>query len=177
MQTAYMYGAMPYCASQFTGKERDTETGLDYFGARYYSSNMGRFSSPDEFTGGPVDAFGGDPTPPGPLPYADITNPQSLNKYSYTYNNPLRYVDPDGHDIKYTQAALDAGLDKVVASMRADSDDFNSDMKQFEGPTDIEFDSGEIRTPFGSAEGITEAKVPLNPGPPGIGGQVPIGMQ
>jgi RHS repeat-associated protein len=83
--------------SRCTGKERDSETGLDYFGARYYGSNMGRFASPDEFSGGPVDAFGGDPTPPGPLPYADITNPQSLNKYSYTYNNPLRYTDPDGH--------------------------------------------------------------------------------
>ncbi|MGH9788251.1 MAG: hypothetical protein ACRD4U_06070, partial [Candidatus Acidiferrales bacterium] len=40
-----------------------------------------------------------DPLPPGPLPYADITNPQSLNKYTYTYNNPLRYTDPTGHFI------------------------------------------------------------------------------
>ena len=83
---------------KFTGKERDSETGLDYFGARYYGSTIGRFLSPDEFPGGPVSAFGGDPAPPGPLPYADIANPQSLNKYSYTYNNPLNMVDPDGHD-------------------------------------------------------------------------------
>lgn len=54
--------------------------------------------SPDEFTGGPVDATSpADPAPPGPLPFSDITNPQSLNKYAYTYNNPLRYVDPNGH--------------------------------------------------------------------------------
>ena len=84
---------------KFTGKERDSESGLDYFEARYYSSGYGRFMSPDEFAGGPVDAFSAsDPLPPGPLPYADISNPQSLNKYAYTYNNPLRYTDPDGHD-------------------------------------------------------------------------------
>ncbi|MGE0407041.1 MAG: RHS repeat-associated core domain-containing protein [Candidatus Korobacteraceae bacterium] len=82
---------------KFTGKERDAETGLDYFGARYHSSTMGRFVSPDEYDGGPVEVYGGSPAPPGPLPYADITNPQSLNKYSYTYNNPLKYTDPAGH--------------------------------------------------------------------------------
>jgi len=70
---------------KFTGKERDGESGLDYFGARYYGSSMGRFLQPDEFTGGPVDAFSSnDPLPDSPLPYADITNPQSLNKYAYT---------------------------------------------------------------------------------------------
>jgi RHS repeat-associated protein len=95
---------------KFTGKERDSETGLDYFGARYYGSNMGRFLSPDEFTGGPVDALGLlDPAPPGPLPYADITNPQSLNKYSYTYNNPLAFTDPDGHCPMCIGAILGAG--------------------------------------------------------------------
>jgi RHS repeat-associated protein len=83
---------------KFTGKERDAESNLDYFLARYYSSQFGRLLSPDEFTGGPVDAFSAsDPLPPGPLPYATITNPQSLNKYTYTWNNPLRYTDPDGH--------------------------------------------------------------------------------
>jgi RHS repeat-associated protein len=84
--------------SRCTGKERDTESSLDYFVARYYTSAHGRFLSPDEFSGGPVDAFSAnDPLPPGPLPYADITNPQSLNKYAYTYSNPLRYTDPTGH--------------------------------------------------------------------------------
>ncbi len=53
-----------------------------------------------------MDAFSsGDPLPPGPLPYADITNPQSLNKYTYTYNNPLRYRDPDGHNPAVAVAA------------------------------------------------------------------------
>jgi RHS repeat-associated protein len=82
----------------FTGKERDAETELDFFGARYYSGAQGRFTSPDEFPGGIVDPFTGQQVgQPGPLPYADITDPQTLNKYAYVRNNPLRYTDPDGH--------------------------------------------------------------------------------
>jgi RHS repeat-associated protein len=83
---------------KFTQKERDNETGLDYFGARYYSSIQGRFTSPDEFAGGPHELFDqtGDSKKQA-LPYAEIVQPQSLNKYTYVYNNPCRYTDPDGH--------------------------------------------------------------------------------
>lgn len=82
-----------------TQKERDNETGLDYFLARYHSSTQGRFTSPDEFSGGPDELYvlGSGDQEKQALPYAEITNPQSLNKYTYCYNNPLRYVDPDGH--------------------------------------------------------------------------------
>jgi len=69
---------------------------LDYFLARYYSSSQGRFTSPDEFKGGPDELFE-EVDPDDPLFYSDTTEPQSLNKYQYTLNNPLRYVDPDGH--------------------------------------------------------------------------------
>ncbi len=62
---------------KFTGKERDAETGLDYFGARYFSGAQGRFTSPDPVAG-------------------SIFNPQSLNLYAYAWNNPLRYTDPTG---------------------------------------------------------------------------------
>jgi RHS repeat-associated protein len=81
--------------SRSTGKERDTESGNDYFGARYYGSSMGRFMSPD--TQDPSDALpfvGIDP-----IPYADPANPQSFNLYSYVRNNPLTNTDPDGHDV------------------------------------------------------------------------------
>jgi RHS repeat-associated protein len=83
---------------KFTSKERDDETGRDYFLARYYSSTQGRFTSPDEFTGGPDELYDFvDEAADNPTFYADLSNPQSLNKYQYAYNNPLNLVDPDGH--------------------------------------------------------------------------------
>ena len=90
------YGAADGLRQKFTQKERDIETGLDYFGARYYSSTQGRFTSPDEFPGGAVEDFGVAATD-NPTFYADLTNPQTLNKYQYCVNNPLRYTDPTGH--------------------------------------------------------------------------------
>jgi RHS repeat-associated protein len=76
---------MTCAVTEFTGKERDAETGLDYFGARYLASAQGRFTSPDW-----------SPTPQ-PVPFADLSNPQTLNLYSYVANNPLRTTDPNGH--------------------------------------------------------------------------------
>ncbi|MHB8753516.1 MAG: RHS repeat domain-containing protein [Candidatus Acidiferrales bacterium] len=66
----------------FTGKERDSESGLDNFGARYDSSQMGRFMSPD-----PSDAL-----------VLKAINPQRWNGYAYALNSPLSYTDPTGQD-------------------------------------------------------------------------------
>jgi RHS repeat-associated protein len=63
---------------KFTGKERDTESGNDYFGARYDSSTIGRFISPDPDNAGESD-----------------DDPQTWNAYSYVRNNPLNATDPD----------------------------------------------------------------------------------
>ena len=106
---------------RFTGKERDAETGLDYFGARYFSAAQGRFTSPDEWQGGIVDPFTGEQVEqPGPLPYADITDPQTLNKYAYVRNNPLRYVDPDGHaDTGLLEVAEEVGEEVVEVVVKA----------------------------------------------------------
>ncbi len=67
---------------RFTGKERDDETGLDAFGARYYAQHVGRFTTVD-----PVYAW-----------RENLLDPQRWNRYAYGRNNPLRYVDPDGRN-------------------------------------------------------------------------------
>jgi RHS repeat-associated protein len=70
---------------KFTGKERDAESGLDNFGARYDSSSLGRFMTPD---------WAAKPTT---VPYATFGDPQTLNLYSYVENGPLNRIDADGH--------------------------------------------------------------------------------
>ena len=98
-KSAYTYDAMPMVMtrvtacrmsaassppSNSTGKERDAESGNDYFGARYYASSMGRWLSPDRLN----------------LTDDRVLNPaNTLNKYVYGGNNPLKYTDPDGKDI------------------------------------------------------------------------------
>ena len=67
---------------QFTGQERDDESDLDYFGARYFGASLGRFTSPDPL-----------------MASAKASDPQTWNRYAYTLNNPLRYVDPDGLEV------------------------------------------------------------------------------
>jgi RHS repeat-associated protein len=63
---------------RYTGKELDFDSGLYYYGARYYDSEIGRFTTADTVKG-------------------SMVNPQTLNRYSYVTNNPMKYVDPSGN--------------------------------------------------------------------------------
>jgi RHS repeat-associated protein len=101
------------------GKERDAETGLDYYGARYYSPLFSRFISPD-WSSVPV-----------PVPYADSGNPQTLNQYAFVHNNPMSIDDPDGHGDAMThynqcqhdpscRAAMNKPIDVAIAGAVVD---------------------------------------------------------
>jgi len=79
---------------KFTGKERDTETSLDFFQARYYGAGMGRFTSAD------------------PLAGLDPYDPQSWDAYAYGRNNPLSYVDPTGESYQICDANWQNCTDK-----------------------------------------------------------------
>ena len=85
----FPYGESWYNASNdkliFTTYERDTETGNDDFGARYYSSRFGRWLSAD-WSSVPV-----------PVPYANLTNPQTLNLYAMVADDPESFAELDGH--------------------------------------------------------------------------------
>jgi len=83
----------------FTGKEHDFESGLDYFGARFNSSSMGRFMSPDPANAG-----------------ASLDSPQSWNAYSYVLNNPLTYIDPSGLVCVWADGSYDAADDPNTGS-------------------------------------------------------------
>jgi RHS repeat-associated protein len=82
--TAVCGSVTPGQPKRFSGKERDVETGLDYFGARYMRANLGRFTSVD----------------PGQKTAENLIDPQLWNRYAYVRNNPVRYVDPDGRVIE-----------------------------------------------------------------------------
>jgi RHS repeat-associated protein len=105
---------------KFTGKERDSESGLDNFDTRYFGSSFGRFMSPD-------------PIGPGQHP----ENPQSWNLYSYVLNNPVNLVDPTGQyvcAISVTQQQCDnfqKGLDQAQQAANALKDKYGADSEQY----------------------------------------------
>lgn len=121
----------------FTGRERDSESGNDYFEARYYSSAMGRFLSPDWSA------------KEDPVPYANLDDPQSLNLYSYVRNNPLARTDPDGHcDDKgqncslwdHVAGTIGGVLNVVPGTVNLGIDAFNAVSSRLGGPQLDEID-------------------------------------
>lgn len=83
---------------QFTGYERDGESGLDYTGARYYSKVLGRFLSVDPIV----------------INLSRRIDPQRINGYGYVRNNPLKYVDPDGMDLKLAVGLKKSDQDRII---------------------------------------------------------------
>jgi RHS repeat-associated protein len=88
---------------KFTGKERDSESGLDNFGARYDSSQYGRFMTPDPDNAGSLEE-----------------DPQSWNGYAYARNNPLNLTDPEG--LSYSVCITDTDGTKHCTTYGNDSD-------------------------------------------------------
>jgi RHS repeat-associated protein len=86
---------------KFTGKERDSESGLDNFGARYDASNLGRFMTPDSPS------------------YSNHKNPQSWNLYAYALNNPVTFRDADGHKIDCANNTSQCQADAAAATGNA----------------------------------------------------------
>ena len=86
---------------QFTSKERDNESGLDYFLARYYSSAQGRFTSADPLF----------------LELRRLGDPQQLNLYAYTRGNPLKFIDPLGLDITVTGSEQEEYRKRLQANL------------------------------------------------------------
>jgi RHS repeat-associated protein len=135
---------------KFTGKKRDTETGLDYFGARYYSNGLGRWVSAD-WSATPL-----------PVPYADFNNPQTLNLYGYMWNNPLGGTDKDGH-CGQQQSGGGSSCPSVTVTVKADSDPHvmhnqppNPDIAKVGTTTTVKITDGHDKP-------IAEAKVQENP--------------
>jgi RHS repeat-associated protein len=82
---------------QFGSKERDTETGLDFFEVRYFSSGQGRFASTDPL-----------------MESARSSNPQSWNRYSYVLNRPLSLIDPSGMEDEDPQSGRKKDQEQTI---------------------------------------------------------------
>ena len=152
------WGGLDTVSQKFTGKERDSESGLDYFGARYYGSALGRFASPDQ-----------------PFNDQNPQSPQSWNLYSYVRDNPITNIDRGGQDCVYTSDFTSSG---TVGLQRGDCTQAGG--IYYEGTIDensftFNPDSGQLGFSYTSGDVIgsgtigglsTQVSDPL---PPGVG--------
>lgn len=124
-----------------TQKERDNESGLDYFLARYYSSAQGRFTSTD----------------PVALTVERLTDPQRINLYAYARNNPLAFIDPTGEIITFANKEARERFEEYEKHLNEDKKKYVSELQtviQLKA-SDVEY---QLRTGGNFKEG-TEANV------------------
>ena len=138
---------------QFTSKERDVDTGLDFFEARYYANGQGRFTTVDPA----MQSVSG-------------TNPQSWNRYVYAFNNPLRYIDPLGlwaYSIEYEyyeegEKKGQVKSAKLVFTKTSEKDDAASLLKQLGyNPGDKGYDKllKQVGAALGEADSVQSSKL------------------
>jgi RHS repeat-associated protein len=136
--------------SRNTGKERDSESGLDYFGARYYGSALGRFTSVDRIM----------------INDERLTDP---HLYAYARNNPLKFIDPNGDDIvenidkkyrkhyeQWKSQLLSTKEGQRLWNKFADDKNFTVAISVSKGQ-----DNGAVTTPVVQNGGITGANIVL----------------
>jgi len=129
----------------YTDQERDSETGLMYYDSRYYSPELKRFTSVDPWQG-------------------HYTTPQSLNKYSYTVNNPIKYNDPTGEAVPIlAYLALGAAGGTMTYNTV-------SEVKRYENS----FDNGTFNTFEPMTPGENFADATINAGTAYLTGAVPV---
>jgi RHS repeat-associated protein len=113
--------------TSFTGKERDAESGLDNFGARYDASSVGRFMTPDPL-----------------MASAKVWDPQTWNRYAYALNNPLKYVDPTGmNEVTADQCAKDKNCVTVKVNVIYDKN--ANDGKGLTDKQKADFEKGQLQ--------------------------------
>lgn len=122
---------------KFTGKERDAESGLDNFDARYNASTLGRFMSPD----------------PGNVGVNRL-NPQSWNAYSYALNNPLVLTDPTGLYVCEDSTKCDSENDKKFAQSLADAQKAANQLKEQNGADSDEYKNAQSAIDAYGAQGV-----------------------
>jgi RHS repeat-associated protein len=113
------YSQIDNVRQHFSGKERDMETGLDYFNTRYYSSMQGRFTSVDAYDIN-LERQSIDNKKKAEAIFSEyITEPRQWNRYTYAINNPLKYLDPTGEAVELTgdAAARKKQLEEAQASV------------------------------------------------------------